>query len=386
MNRRFFLKGVSAAPGVFRPGAAGLAYAQAGDGSYPAPSNVRGAEYPRIHPDLRVTFRLKAPGAQKVQVVPQNAGMGKTPYDMTRGEDGTWTVTTPPVRPGFHYYHLLVDGVAVNDPSSETFFGWAKQSSGLEVPDASLDFYDAKQVPHGEVRVRYYHAKTTGAMRRAFVYTPPDYDTNARARYPVLYLQHGSGESERGWTAQGRANFILDNLIAAGKTRPMLIVMENGYAAKAGAPPAAGGRGNEAFSELVVNDLVPMIDATYRTQADRDRRAIAGLSMGAGQALATGLANLDKFASIGAFSGVLRDFNPKTSAGGAMADAASFNKRVRLLWFGCGVEDRLFPAGKAAHEAMQQAGIRHTWYECPGEHEWQAWRRHLHEFAPLLFR
>lgn len=365
---------------------AAFAGVQAGDGSYPAPSNVRGAEYPKIHPDLRVTFRLKAPGAQKIQVVPQNGGLGKSPYQMTRGEDGVWTVTTPPVRPGFHYYHLLIDGVPVNDPGSETFFGWAKQTSGLEVPGQELDFYEAKPAPHGEVRIRYYQARTTGTLRRAYVYTPPDYDANPKARYPVLYLQHGSGESERAWTAQGRANFILDNLIAAGKARPMILVMENGYATKSNAPPSSAGRGAEGFPELVIRDLIPTIDSAYRTLADREHRAIAGLSMGAGQALAIGLANLDKFACIGGFSGGLREFNPKTAFGGVFADPAGFNQRVKLLWLGSGVEDRFYAPGKAAHQALEKAGIRNVWFECPGEHEWQAWRRHLADFAPRLFR
>jgi enterochelin esterase-like enzyme len=349
---------------------------QTGDGSFPAPSNVRGAEFPKIHPDLRVTFRLRAPGAQKIQVVPQNAGLGKSPFEMTRGEDGLWTVTTPPVRPGFHYYHLLVDGVPVNDPGSETYFGWAKETSGLEVPDPALDFYEAKPVPHGEVWVRYYHAKTTGALRRAYVYTPPDYDAHPKARYPVLYLQHGSGESERAWTTQGRANFILDNLIAAGKARPMILIMENGYAAKIGAPPSSAGRGTEGFQDLVLHDLIPLIDSTYRTLADRKHRAIAGLSMGAGQALEIALANPDKFGCAGAFSGAGRSLDVKA------ARAANF----RLLWLGCGVEDRLYAGGKAIHAALDQAGVKHVWFEGPGEHEWQVWRKHLAAFAPLLFR
>ncbi len=280
----------------------------------PAPSNVRGSEYPLIHPDRRVTFRVAAPTARSVAVAGRAAdsGMnGNKPYEMTRGEGGVWTVTTDPVRPGFHYYELIIDGQRTTDPSSETYFGWARQTSGLEVPDPELDFYDARSVPHGEVRLRWYSSKVTGTLRRIYVYTPPDYDQNLQRRYPVLYLQHGAGESERGWTAQGRANFILDNLIAAGKVRPMIIVMENGYAIQAGAPPVEGSRGSQAFEQLVVHDLVPMIDVTYRTLADRNHRAIAGLSMGAGQALQTGLANLDKFAYVAGFSGGVRDFDLK---------------------------------------------------------------------------
>ncbi|MFI5381862.1 MAG: alpha/beta hydrolase-fold protein [Tepidisphaerales bacterium] len=355
------------------------------DDGKPAPSNVPGRDYPEIHDDLRVTFRVKAPEAQKVQVVPKNDGLGRTPFDMQRDAGGNWSVTTPPAQPGFHYYELLIDGFRCNDPNSETFFGWGQQTSGLEVPDAKLDFYDAKDVPHGEVRIRHYASKVTGTIRRAFIYTPPGYDRDPARRYPVLYLQHGAGESERGWTTQGRAGFILDNLIAAGKARPMIVVMENGYASKAGAAPGPSGRGNEAFGELVLSDLVPMVDASYRTLADREHRAIAGLSMGAGQALQVGLSNLDSFASIGAFSGAGRNVDLKTSFGGALADTAAANQRIKLLWIGCGVEDRFYPAGKALHESMGAAGIRHVWFEGPGSHEWQVWRKHLHEFAQRLF-
>ena len=175
----------------------------------PAPSNVRGKAYPRILGDLRITFRVTAPNAKEVLVAPHSSdsGLGPRPYPMTRGADGAWTVTTPPVRPGFHYYELIVDGYHTTDPNSETYFGWGQQTSGLEVPDPTLDFYEAKNVPHGEVRAIWYHSAVTGKPRRAFVYTPPGYDAG-RARYPALYLQHGAGESERGWSNQGRANFI----------------------------------------------------------------------------------------------------------------------------------------------------------------------------------
>src|ERR1035437_738810 len=283
--------------------ACGLCWAQADD-SQPASSNVRGAAYPRVHADLSVTFRLLVPDAKKVQLNTgsDDNGLGKGPFDLTRGEDGVWAVTTPSAVPGFHYYWFLVDGVAVNDPGSETYFGWAKESSGVEVPEKGADFYAVKEVAHGDVRVHWYFAKTTAAWRSAYVYTPAEYDRNTQARYPVLYLQHGSGEDERGWTNQGRANFILDNLIAEGKTKPMIVVMEQGYATKPGPPAAAtpaGGRGQSgAFEEVVLKDLIPAIDATYRTLPDRAHRALAGLSMGGGQALQIWLTHLDQFAWI----------------------------------------------------------------------------------------
>jgi enterochelin esterase-like enzyme len=355
----------------------------------PASSNVPRAEYPRVHADRRVTFRLKAPDAKRVQVQPGGAdnGLGKGPYDLKRGADGVWTATTPPAVPGFHYYWLVVDGVAVNDPGSETYFGYGRQTSGVEVPEKGVDFYDAKYVPHGEVRALWYHSKVTGKARRAFVYTPPGYDAAAGTRYPVLYLQHGAGEDERGWTTQGRANFILDNLIAARKAKPMIVVMDNGYADRVGR--TARMFDFRGFEEVVTGELIPKIDATYRTLANRDHRALAGLSMGGMQALQIGLTHLDRFAYVGSFSGpAFGRFDVKTSCGGAFRDTAAFNKKVRLLWLGAGTAETRFAAGvQSMHKALEGAGIRHVVFESQGTaHEWQTWRRSLHDFAPRLFR
>jgi enterochelin esterase-like enzyme len=376
----------------------GLCWAQTGGDSRPASSNARGMEYPRIHSDLRVTFQVKAPTAQKVQIVPPEAGsapsgLGKTPYDMAKDKDGVWTVTTPPVVPGFHYYWLLVDGVAVNDPASETYYGFNKPTSGVEVPEPGVDFYDAKDVPHGEVRARWYHSAITGLWRQANVYTPPDYDANPKIRYPVLYLQHGGGEDEYGWTKQGRANFILDNLLAAKQAPPMIIVMDCGYATKPGEAPVATQPGRPPappnhFPELMIKEIIPMIDGSYRTIADREHRAMAGLSMGAGQTLQITLTNLDKFSYIGSFSGgALANFDAKTSYNGAFADSAAFNKRVHLLWLGAGTaEESHAKSSTAAHEALDKAGIKNVLFLSQGTaHEWQTWRKHLHDFLPRLF-
>jgi len=206
----------------------------------PAASNVHGSKFPAIDEERRVTFRLQAPDARRVEVKCRGTLWGGKAVPMSKGPDGVWAVTTEPAEPGFYYYDLVVDGVPINDPGSRTYPGWAREMSGLEVPDRSLDFYDVKPVPHGEVRQRTYFSKTTETTRLALVYTPPDYDRDAARRYPVLYLQHGSGENERSWTAQGRANYILDNLIAEGRAEEMIVVMEQGYATKAGA--AAGAR------------------------------------------------------------------------------------------------------------------------------------------------
>jgi enterochelin esterase-like enzyme len=380
-----------------------------------ASTNIPGAQFPCVHPDNRVSFRLVAPDAQKVQV-----RLGQT-YDMTRGSDGVWSVTLPPQVVGFHYYYLVIDGVQVNDPASETFYGVNRESSGIEIPEKGVDYYEPKDVPHGEIRSRWYYSKVTGAWRRCFVYTPPDYDTNVKARYPVLYLLHGGGEDERGWPTQGRVNFILDNLIAEKMAKPMIIVMNSMAARKAGesapfgsggpdgrGPQAAGaspqrgrapspGRGNatlamlagnKTFTEMMLNDLIPMIDSTYRTLATRENRAMAGLSMGGMQTFATTLANLNAFAYIGGFSGSGGSggtFDQKTSGNGAYADAAAFNKKVKLLWLGAGTEES--PNTKNFHEALDKAGINNVYFESKGTaHEWLTWRRCLYDFAPRLFR
>ena len=363
-------------------------------GSRPA-SNIPGAEYPRVHDDLRVTFQLRAPDARKVQV-----RLGQT-YDMMRSEDGTWSVTTPPLVPGFHYYQLIVDGVSMNDPGSHAFYGTSKDASGIEVPEEGVDYYSYKDVPHGEVRIRPYLSKITGQWRRCFVYTPPDYDSNAKTRYPVLYLQHGSGEDETGWTFQGRANIILDNLIAAKKAVPMIIVMDNGYASRPGAaaPDAAvAGRGpsvsTSAFEDVIVKDVIPLIDSTYRTIADREHRAMAGLSMGGNQTCQVTMRNLDKFAYIGAFSGTMNGLStspldPATAFNGLFQDGAALNKKIRLFWIGMGTaEPNPFPGAIGAFRAMlDKAGVKYVYFESPGTaHEWLTWRRDLNDFAPRLFR
>lgn len=386
--------------------ASGLVWGQGNDAGVPAATNVPLAEYPRIYPDGRIQFQVRAPDAQKIDVQ-----VGAAPkVDMTKGAGGVWSATTPPVVPGFHYYYLTIDGVTVDDPASRTFYGVGKDSTGVEVPEKGVDFYLVKDVPHGEVRERWYLSKVTGAWRRCFVYTPPDYDTNAKARYPVLYLQHGAGEDETGWIRQGHANFILDNLIAAGKSKPMIIVMDTGYAMKAGAtlPPLAPGTQpgfgafvqrmqamTAAFEDVVINDLIPLIDHTYRTIPDREHRAMAGLSMGGMQTFQVTLNHLDTFSYIGGFSGASmafvvegNKFDSKTAFHGAFSDPAQFGKKVHLLWLGVGTDEpeRMHSGIVAFHNALNEAGVKHVFYESPGTaHEWQTWRRDLNDFAPRLF-
>jgi enterochelin esterase-like enzyme len=381
------------------------------DQASPASSNVPNAQTPSVHADRRITFTLRAPDARSVQVAGGD-GLGVGPFPMTRGSEGLWSATTPPSVPGFHYYWFVLDGVSVNDPASETYFGYGKETSGIEVPEAGADYYAIRNVPHGDVRAKWYWSTTTGEWRRAFVYTPPDYDTNPTARYPVLILQHGMGEDETGWTRQGKAQFILDNLIASGKGRPMIVVMDRGYATRAGTPVVTLGPdvplknfqiAFSAFENVLLHDLIPAIDTAYRTLPDREHRALAGLSMGGMQTLFIALHHEDMFAYIGSFSGpIIPNFNAgslisnlqvtfdtKTAYDGAFSEPAAFNQRVKLLWLGVGTAEpeRFRTSIGGAAKTLRSAGVELVYFESSGTaHEWQTWRRDLNDFAPRLFR
>jgi enterochelin esterase family protein len=389
--------------------------------SVPATSNVPSADYPRLYADGRATFRLRFPSAKSVQLN-GGQGLGRVPFPMTQDADGVWSVMIPPAIVGFHYYWFSVDGVAINDPGSETYFGYGKETSGIEIPDPFFvstllvssplpAFYDPQDGVHGRIEANWYFSKTTGKWRRCFVYTPPGYQDEAKikVRYPVLILQHGAGENETGWGKQGRMNFIMDNLINAGKAKPMIVVMDNGYARYAEKPAESAGAEAqapylrlptelEAFGPVVLHDLIPMIDSTYRTIPDRDHRAMAGLSMGARETMAITLSHLDTFSYIGSFSPpaaapaspAARDpgSHPMTSYDDAFADAARFNQKVHLLWFGAGTAEVEFNnALRANVDKLRARGIHLVLYESPGTaHEWLTWRRDLNEFAPLLFQ
>jgi enterochelin esterase family protein len=400
----------------------GLCWGQTPDECKPSSLNVPGAKYPCVYPDGRATFRVVAPDAQKVQV-----RVGRA-FDMEKGPDGAWTVTTTPLVVGFHYYSLVIDGATVADPATHTFFGSGWRNSGIEIPEAAdVDYYLPKDVPHGQVSQRWYYSKVTEKWRRCYVYSPPGYD-DGKTRYPVLYLLHGWGENEQGWHIQGYADLILDNLIAAKKAKPMIIVMDNLNAVKPGedssifnargatppakpaapptqgAPPAQGARGaapagrggglggftGSAFTEMMLTDLIPMIEKTYRVLPGRENRAMAGLSMGGMQTFMTALGNLDKFAYIGGFSGSSGGgrggtFDPKTSNNGVFADAAAFNKKVKVLFLGIGSMEG--PGTKNFSDQLSKAGINNVYFESPGTaHEWLTWRRCLNDFAPRLFK
>src|SRR5690348_3958507 len=266
-----------------------LCWSQQSDRFTPASTNVWGAEYPRVNSEGSVQIRLKAPEARQVKL---NFWSGPK-VDMTKEPDGFWTVTTTPLVPGFHYYTLSIDGAEVSDPNSQAFFGGGKYASGVEIPEPGSTYYSPTDVPHGQVREVWYNSKVTGSWRHALVYLPPRYDSSPKERYPVLYLQHGGGEDETGWIRQGHANFILDNLIAGGNSKPMILVMAYGYARRIGqsAPDLTGKPFGSpeamramqemasAFEDDMTQVLIPYVDSTFRTIADRSHRAMAGLSM-----------------------------------------------------------------------------------------------------------
>ena len=355
-----------------------------------------GKQYPQVNSEGRVRVSIPAPQALKVQL-----DIGGVKYDLIKDEKGVWTGNSGPQDEGFHYYQLNIDGAQVPDPGSMFFYGASRWGSGIEIPAKDQDFYALREVPHGKVSQNLYFSKITDSWRRCFVYTPPDYDKNPSTRYPVLYLQHGMGEDETGWAVQGKANLILDNLIADKKAVPMIIVMDKGYATKPNQTPSQGGAaparavgGMSAFEEVMIKEIIPMIDANYRTLADRVHRAMAGLSMGANQTIQITMNNLDKFSHIGGFSGTSNypnttPIDPATFQNGKFRDGEALNKQIKLFWLGLGTkEPNPFPGSvRAFRDMLEKVGVKYIYYESIGTaHEWLTWRRDLYQFAPLLFR
>jgi enterochelin esterase-like enzyme len=368
-----------------------MGFAQGNDlyyNSKAALTNVPGVEFPRVDAQNRAIFRVEAPAAQKLQL-----DLLKI-YDMDKGEDGVWTVTTEPLPPGFHYYYLIIDGVRFADPASETFFGVGKRMSGIEIPAPDQAFYTPGDIAHGQIRECYFKSKVRNCFERIYVYTPAGYDSNPTKKYPVLYLQHGMGEDRTGWITQGKLNIIMDNLIAEGKTKPMIIVVSDGGIA-AMFRPKPGEDVNEARSRfgadltpLLLNEIIPFTENNFRALTDRDHRAMAGLSWGGFQTFQIALNNLDKFSHIGGFSGAGM-FNPQTQLNivynGVFSDPDAFNKKVHAFFLGIGTEEGQHM--KALSDALKRAGIKNTYYESEGTaHEWLTWRRCLYQFAPLLFQ
>ena len=358
----------------------------------PATSNQPGKEFPQVNSEGRVRTSISAPEAHRVQL-----DISAVKYDLTKDEKGVWTGESEPQDEGFHYYQLWIDGAAVPDPGSLYFYGASRWGSGIEIPAKDQEFYELKDVPHGQIRERLYFSKSNNSIRRCFVYTPPDYDKDTENRYPVLYLQHGGGEDETGWPNQGKTNLIMDNLIAEGKAKPFIIVMDNGTwrmpegnrppqqsQRSAGTWPPAGWA--DGFKKTMLEDIIPMIDSNYRTLADQQHRAMAGLSMGGMQTRIITLANPNIFSQVGLFSGgsiTMDDIN----------NSPGFKEKVKLLFVSYG--SRELDNGKTRFggnpesdiEALKNAGMNAHYYVSPlTAHEWQSWRRSLREFAQLIFK
>jgi len=368
------------------------------------PTTQQEKKYPQVNSEGRVRVSISAPQALKVQL-----DIAAVKYDLVKDDKGVWTGESAPQDEGFHYYQLNIDGASVPDPGSLYYYGASRWGSGIEIPAKDQDFYALKNVPHGQLRENQYFSKTSNTVRRVYIYTPPGYDKDAK-KYPVLYLQHGMGENETGWGNQGRTGLIMDNLIAEGKSLPFIIVMENssvnlggaprgprpGGAAPQGAaaPPAAPAPGQAAprfggmggmnfagqFERILFDDLIPYIESNYRVIPDQVHRAMAGLSMGGMQTHSIVVANPDKFSYVGMFSS--GTFSPTE-----IKDIDSFKKGVKVVFMSFGGREKGSVNIGPAAEEWNKAGIKGVSYISPETaHEWQSWRRSLHEFAPLLFR
>ncbi|MBR0270118.1 MAG: esterase [Prevotella sp.] len=370
----------------------------------PATTNQGGKQYPMVNSQRMVRAQIRAPKATFVGL-----DIAGKIYEMTKDENGVWTGTSEPQDEGFHYYQLNIDGASVPDPGSLYYYGASRWGSGIDVPAADEEFYTVKNVPQGSINEVYYWSDVTEKMRHGYIYLPAEYYKNPTKKFPVLYLQHGMGENETGWSAQGKTGIIMDNLIAAGKAVPFLIFMDNGLDVRRPGDPAPGqggfggprpqgqrpqggpgqggprrGFGFNAFQDVLIKDIIPMVEKNYRVIADADHRAMAGLSMGGMQTHGITLANPTTFGYVGMFSG--GTFNTEE-----LKDAADFKKTNKVLFMSAGGKETRMAEGEnsvgAAANNLKALGINAHSYVSPGTaHEWQTWRRSLYQFAQLLFK
>jgi len=343
---------------------------------------------PEVHPDNTITFRFRAPNAKEVLL----AREGAKREPMQKDDQGVWTITTETLAPDYYGYSFVADGVSLLDPGNHLMKpNLLGPTNMVHVPGEGLPWEIAGGAPHGEVHHHFYHSGVVGDDRDYYVYTPPSYDPNAKKLYPVLYLLHGYSDDASGWTAVGRANIILDNLIAQGKAKPMLIVMTLGYGApeivstnrsSAFRDPSVMKKNYDGFRDALFTEVMPQVEKEYRVIKDRNSRAIAGLSMGGAESLYTGLNALDRFAYVGAFSagGLTGDYDANFPK---LDDKA--NSQLKLLWIACGTDDRLIEPNRKFREWLTSKGVKHTDIETAGAHTWLVWRRNLAEFTPLLF-
>jgi enterochelin esterase-like enzyme len=365
-------------------GAYALGQAQPAEPAAPPPPLVS----PEVRPDRSVTFRFRAPNVKQLALDLE----GNEPAAMQQNDQGIWVLSSTALAPDFYGYSFVADGVHLIDPSNPLLKpNLLNTQSEVHVPGAGELPWEMNDVPHGIVHHHFYKSAIVGDQRDFYVYTPPSYDPRARKKYPVLYLLHGFSDDASGWTAVGRANVILDNLIAQNKAKPMIIVMPLGYGApeilKAGIAAFHNStlrqRNFDRFRDALLTEVIPQVETDYRVIKDRDARAIAGLSMGGSESLLTGLNQLEKFAWIGAFSsgGLTEDFDAEFPALDSRA-----NSQLRLLWIACGTEDRLIDINRKFRDWLKSKGVQHTDIETPGTHTWMVWRRNLATFVSLLFR
>ena len=345
-------------------------------------SGLPNSLFPRVFPDNRVIFKIYAPQVNSLAVA-----LLKN-YPMEKDETGVWSVTTDPLEPGFHYYSYIIDGVRVSDPSSEVFYGYSFYSGGIEIPEKGIDFYNLKEVPHGEIRSVSYYSSATNSWRPLNIYTPYGYDKSGK-KYPVLYLQHGGGENEQSWVIQGKTAYIMDNLIAGGLAEDMLVVMSDGNVGSSGYSSS----GMQGFRAEMVDNIIPFIEKHYNVIPDAGHRALAGLSMGGGQAFYVGLGNPDIFSFVGVFSSGVFGGIPTTSGfdaekeiPGIYTDTEGFNKKMNLFYISCGEQDQRIEPTRKIVEEFRSKGVNVEFSSFPGDHEWQVWRKSLHDFAQMLFK
>lgn len=365
------------------------AFGQIPQGAIAAETNIRNTDCPCIFQDNRVLFRANAPHADSVAI-----DLGKM-FPMTKGKDGIWTVETSPIEEGFHYYSLVINGVKVADPASETYYGMGRMASGIDIPEKDMPDFELKNVPAGKLISQSYYSKNTASWRDMTVYTPPGYD-KGKGKYPVLYIQHGGGEDHRGWAIQGRTNVILDNLIAQKKAEPMIVVMGNGnVVVPGGGAPGYSDAAMDAFAKEMIGEVIPFVEQNYRVKKGVENRALAGLSMGGGQSFYTGFRHPEVFGNIGFFStglfgGINRNgaapFDAEKAIPGLVSNPKQFNKNFKVMYVSVGEQDpRIDPTGKLMTE-LKKNGLNLTYETFPGGHEWQVWRKSLHSMAQLLFK
>ena len=357
--------------------------------SYSPVTNINRTSYPRVLADNSVMFHVNAPQAQNVQI-----DLGGTKYDMKKSASGAWTLTTKPQVPGFHYYSLIIDGVSVSDPASQTFYGCSRWSSAIEVKETGMADFEIQQVPHGEVRTVHYYSKVEETWRPLLIYTPAGYDEGKQS-YPVVYIQHGGGEDHRGWMEQGRTAQIMDNLIAAGKAVPMIVVSANSNVRSRNGGMGGGysWQGMQTFRSELIDNVIPFVEKNFRVKKDRKNRAMCGLSMGGGQSFYIGLRDPDVFANVGVFSTGMfggisgaSNFDLEAEVPGMLTDTKTFNNQFDVFFISCGKQDPRIEYTRSIVKKMRDSGVNVRFSSYLGDHEWQVWRKSLHEFAQYLFK